>query len=265
MIHISGNRDYLSSNIGDYRDSNIRVFRDNRGMDDERKQLRAWLQAELDRQGHGAKGKLAEFLGIGANSVSRMLNDDPGKEMRDIKANELARMREFFGTLPPIVGGVSGEKISRLVPVDTPKGSVRVTGKVAANTWLDVDDMDFDFDDIEYVPASNEYPISMQFGLLIEGNCLNKIASHGDRLVCLNIIDADYRPIDGDLVIVQRSKFAGQMIERTAKRLRRAAKGFELWPESTDPTHQDPIVLYEKPDGVDIQIIGKVLWIVRRP
>ena len=228
-------------------------------MNDKRQEIRDWLQAELDRRGHGAKGQLAKFLGITNDGVTRMLNTKPGKEGRQIKADELVKMGEFFGSAPPII------KPENLVKSSAPLGSVPITGKVAANTWMDVDEMDFGYDDVEYVPSVGDFPITWQFGLRIEGNCLNKIAQDGDRLVCLDLIKAQIPPEPGDLVIVERKRFGGQMVERTAKRLRRSAKGIELWPESNDPAHQDPIVLYDRDENVDITIIGKVLWIMKKP
>lgn len=152
-----------------------------------------------------------------------------------------------------------------LTPISSPIGSVKVSGKVAANSWMSVDDMDFGYEDEEFVPSVGGYPVEWQFALKIEGNCLNKIAAHGDRLVCLNVIMARVDIMPDDLVVVERSRFEGQMIERTAKRVRQAASGFELWPESTDPAHQDPIILNEKNLGESIRIIGKVLWILRKP
>ena len=146
-----------------------------------------------------------------------------------------------------------------------PIGMIRVSGKVAANSWLSVEDMDFGYDDIDYVPSIGGYPPEWQFALVVEGNCLNKIAQHGERLVCLNTIAAGVELEPGDLAIVERKRFDGQMVERTAKRVRQAADGYELWPESNDPAHQEPIRLYRVPDDEDIQVIGKVLWIVRKP
>lgn len=146
-----------------------------------------------------------------------------------------------------------------------PIGSVRIVGRVAANTWLSVEDMDFGYDDVESVPSVGGFPVEWQFALIVEGNCLNKRASHGDVLVCLDTIKSGVDTLEDDLAIVERRRFGGQMVERTAKRVRRAADGFELWPESTDPLHQDPIRLYRVPDGEEVEIIGKVLWILRKP
>ena len=155
---------------------------------------------------------------------------------------------------------------SDLTPLEQNIDSVRVTGRVAANSWMDVDEMDFSYEDIQHVPSASGYPAKVQFGLVVDGNCLNKIARHGDVLVCLNIIATNTEVHPEDLVIVERSRYGGQMIERTAKRLRQTADGFELWPESTDPSHQEPIRLNGKTNAdEDVRIIGKVLWILRRP
>ena len=159
----------------------------------------------------------------------------------------------------------SHKPVDGLITSTAPIGMIKVTGKVAANTWLSVDDMDFTYDDMDYVPSIGSYPEDWQFAVVIEGNCLNKIAQHGERLVCLNIIAAHTDIEPGDLAIVERRRFGGQMIERTAKRVRQAADGYELWPESDDPQHQDPIRLYRVPEGEEITVIGKVLWIVRKP
>ena len=137
---------------------------------------------------------------------------------------------------------------------------IAVVGKVAANTWIDVDEMDFQQDDVEYVPSLSGYPTSAQFALRIEGNCLNKVADHNSILVCVKTATADMQIEENDLVVVERRRYGGQMVERTAKRLRMTSRGIELWPESTDPSHQKPISLYDQPeDGIEIEIIGKVI------
>lgn len=152
-----------------------------------------------------------------------------------------------------------------LVETSSTIGMIPVSGRVAANTWLSVEDMNFGYNDMDYVPTVGGYPVEWQFALIVEGNCLNKIASHGDRLVCLNTIISGVDVVSDDLAIVERRRFGGQMVERTAKRVRQAADGYELWPESNDPAHQEPIRLYRVPEGEDVQVIGKVLWILRKP
>lgn len=226
-------------------------------MTDKRQEIRDWLAAELDRQGHGAKGKLAEYLGIRPEGVTRILGK-PGKEGREVGADELLKMREFFGSQPPSL------KLD-LNPITANIETIPVRGKVAASAWMDVEEMDFGWDDMEPVPTISGYPKELQFALMVDGNCLNKKADHGDVLICLDIIGANEGYKEGDLVIVERKKYDGQMVQRTAKRVRKTAKGYELWPESNDPAHQDPINISEMTPGETVSVIGRVLWIFRKP
>lgn len=250
-------RKYKSRHICDIRYSKICDDRENLNMNDKRKEIRDWLAAELERKGHGAKGQLASFLGIRPEGVTRILGKS-GKEGREVAAEELLKMGEFFGTTPP------GLKLD-LTPVEVKLDTIPIRGKVAASSWLDVEDMDFGWDDMDPVPTISGYPKEWQFALVVEGNCLNKKASHGDVLICLDLIKAGLSFKENDLVIVERKKYDGQMVQRTAKRVRQSAKGFELWPESTDPAHQEPLILYESTPGETATVIGIVLWIFRKP
>ena len=59
---------------------------------------REWLRAHLEGRPHGVRVELARFLGFSRpDAITRMLNTDPNKESRTIKADELERMKEFFG------------------------------------------------------------------------------------------------------------------------------------------------------------------------
>ncbi|EXL06238.1 hypothetical protein BG46_15815 [Brucella anthropi] len=216
---------------------------------------KAWTKAELQRQSGVPYDNIVKYLG---GKVDQPRGDTLPKLAQALGVDPLW-LEKGISSSAPIIAKPS------LTPIQQSVGSIPVTGKVAANTWLSVDDMDFGYDDIEYVPSASGYPVELQFALKVEGNCLNKIANHGDRLICLDIAKTGIETEDGDLVIVERSRFEGQMIERTAKRLRRTADGYELWPESTDPAHQEPIKLHRVDNGDHVRIIGKVLWIMRKP
>lgn len=144
-----------------------------------------------------------------------------------------------------------------------PLVSIPVIGIVRAGLWQDADAGDNGV--YEQVPGAPEEPREWQFAYKVEGTSLNKKAQPGDHLICLDIIKANYDVREGDLVIVQRSRFDGQMIERTAKRIRRTSAGFELWPESTDPLYQEPIKLDGTDDGTEYSIVAKVLYILSKP
>jgi SOS-response transcriptional repressor LexA len=223
--------------------------------------------------------ELARSMGYArASSIQRYLTD--GEYKKPFITVELARKLEGAllgrGT-PPIssaeimqLTGVdwpteAAPRQTGLIKDDTQLTSLRVLGKVAANTWLDVTEMDFGYDDEEEIPAFSGIPREWQYVLIVDGKCLNKVANHGDKLVCLDLIKSGASAKPGDLVIVERRRFDGQMVERTAKRLRQSARGLELWPESHEPEHQDPIVLYEPNEDINMQIVAKVLWVMKKP
>lgn len=214
-----------------------------------------WTKAELQRQSGVSYDNIIKYLG---GKVDQPRGDTLKKLALALKVDPLWLETGFD---PSVIQMPKPE----LTHIQQSVGSLPVTGKVAANTWLSVDDMDFGYDDIEYVPSASGYPVELQFALKVEGNCLNKIANHGDRLICLDMVKTGIAAEDGDLVIVEKSRFEGQMIERTAKRLRRTADGYELWPESNDPAHQEPIKLNRNENGDTARIMGKVLWIMRKP
>lgn len=145
----------------------------------------------------------------------------------------------------------------------SPLASVPVIGIVRAGAWQDVNAGDNSV--FEVVPAAPDAPAEWQYAFTVEGTSLDKIALPGDILVCIDCIKSRVEIKDGDLVVVERSRFAGQMVERTAKRIRRGLAGLELWPESNDPLHQEPLLLDGLKDGDTVEVRAKVLWIMKRP
>jgi transcriptional regulator with XRE-family HTH domain len=205
----------------------------------------------------------AKDAGLGSSYVRDILR---GKT-RVPNAENIAKLATALKTTPEfLMGRSSGDSTIR--PVAARVEGVPVLGRVAASAWYAVDDHtidDIDYDDIERIPSVSGYPVEWQFGMIVEGNCLNKIAQDGDRLVCLDLIKSQIDIQEDDLVIVERTKFNGEMRQRTAKRVKRTKSGFELWPESTDPAHQEPILLDDAVKGENIRVWAKVLWVLRKP
>lgn len=216
----------------------------------------------------GSQETLGKLMGVTRGAVG---NWELGGEMGIDAMAQLSKLSGVpldwiaYNKGTPTPTAANNNADSKLVPINRPVDQIPISGRVAANTWLDVEDTIIDYDNVEYVPSLSGYPSAWQFAYRVDGNCLNKVAKHNDVLVCLNIIASGDDVFEDDLVIVQRSRFGGQMIERTAKRVRRTSRGTELWPDSTDPAHQEPIALYDSSPEIEVQIIGKVLWILRRP
>lgn len=143
-------------------------------------------------------------------------------------------------------------------------GMIPVKGRIKAGDWQDIDSWGAGVMD-EWVPSSSEYPLEWQYAFVVDGESLNRVARHGDRLICLDLGDSGSDFSDGDLVIVERSRFGGQMKERTAKRARKTLAGYELWPESNDPAHQDAIPYAGNDESDSVSVVARVLWILRKP
>lgn len=143
---------------------------------------------------------------------------------------------------------------------------VPVIGEVAAGIWLEVDVVDEPRHDPVPSILDGRYPPESQFALIVRGPSINKTARDGSTLLCVSL-DSGIAVNDGDLVIVERTRAQGAMVETTAKFVRRRNGGYELWPHSTDSRYQEPLFIDEdESDGdVSIGIKAKVLSINSAP
>lgn len=147
-------------------------------------------------------------------------------------------------------------------------GAIPVMGEVAAGVWREVEATDVSpFEPVPVAPNS-KYPAGAQYGLVVRGTSMNRIAVDGDVLVCLSVDVTE--PADNDLVIFERCRAQEGLRETTVKRLRFRDGVMELWPESDDPRFQEPIrIAGDTPEGDEAgRVIAVVDWIyrpVRRP
>ena len=141
-----------------------------------------------------------------------------------------------------------------------------VTGEVAAGQWREHDTtIDHPVYDPVPVPVDPRWPKDAQFALITRGTSINRQARDGDYLACVDARATRYQPRDDELVIVERRRDGGGLIERTAKKYKRAGEVFELWPDSDDPRWQEPIIIdpREPVEGVEVAVIAFVAWIHR--
>lgn len=160
----------------------------------------------------------------------------------------------------------SFEVTARPIPQDLP--FIPILGRVAAGQWAEIAASEETMAERQpsRFPPDPRYPISAQFDLVVEGTSINKFAQPGEMLRCVDLIETGLEIYHNDLVIVERIR-SSELRETTAKRVRRSNGRFELWPESTDPRWQDPVIV--SPGGQDqhdeIRIIAKVLYAYRTP
>ena len=202
---------------------------------------------------------LAERAGVSRITVNRL-------EQRGMCTRKQA---ELFA---PILG-LSVEALMLGGPVagnhDEPVSSVNelpVVGEVAAGIWLEADF----FDEPRFEPVAAvidpAFPPDCQFGLIVRGPSIDRTAADGATLICVST-DTGVEIKDGDLVIVERIRDQGSIVETTAKFIRRTSSGYELWPHSSDPRYQSPIKVEgeDTDQDISVSIRAKVLAISSAP
>ena len=125
---------------------------------------------------------------------------------------------------------------------------VPVYGSIAAGTPIEM----IEADELHPIPTpmKDRYPES--FLLRVKGNSMDRILPDG----ALALVDpceeatADYQPY---AVCVNG-------FDATVKRVHRLNNGFELLPDSTDPTYKPTVYDYGEPGTEAVTIIGRVVW-----
>lgn len=134
-------------------------------------------------------------------------------------------------------------------------------GEVAAGQWLDLD-AEQDYRQLQQHPitADPSYPTQAQYGLIVRGTSMNRVAAEGTVLHCLDLGIAAVEPINDDIVIVERRRADGQQREVTAKRIRRDGDTIILAPDSTEPKWK-PIRFKttKPPEDVTVSVVALVI------
>lgn len=209
----------------------------------------------------------AEAIGVKYSTYASHENGN-----REFTRNATLYARRFKTTIDWLLLGKpdGNQNQSQSVSQDAPEGTlgriqqVRVIGSVKASSWQDVTEQ-VNIEEPMYVPSASGYPAEWQYAYTVDGPSVNKTARDGDILVCVDLIKSSVDINENDLVIVERTRFGGMMLERTAKRVRQAIAGPELWPDSTDPEFQDPLPLSVAEEGEDVRVSAKVIWVLRKP
>lgn len=177
-------------------------------------------------------------------------------QIRRLEAGERKLTKEWAERLAPVLS-VSAETLlfppANLEDADpeldgpglTVEGGLDVPGDVAAGRFSTVETA-ADEAIYERVPITPDprYPRKSQYGLMVRGTSINKVAVDGDILHCVDIDTSGHQPTNGDLVIVEQVQYGGHLRERTAKIYHLGEDDMiELRPDSDDPRWQEPIMV----------------------
>lgn len=121
-------------------------------------------------------------------------------------------------------------------------------GSIAAGTPIEMEGIEDTFP----VPSEIHARFPNGFLLRVRGESMNRILPNG----CMALVDpCETVEYDGDpyAVCVDGS-------DATIKRVKALANGFELVPDSTDPTYKPVIYDYGLEETETITIIGRIVW-----
>ena len=185
--------------------------------------------------------ELADVAGVTENAVSKWENGYSEPRMGAIE-----RIAACYGLKKSNIiedGGMSR-------PTPTPDGYVEVPlyGSIAAGTPIEM----LPTDDVHPIPVIVRDKSPDAFLLKVRGESMNRVLPDG----CYALIDpAKTVECDGKPYAVCVNGY-----DATIKRVRKLANGYELVPDSTDPTYQAKLYNYNVEDTEKITVIGRVVW-----
>lgn len=184
---------------------------------------------------------LAKDLDVSSGTVGNWESSNTLPSLETI--TEIAK---YFGVS---IGALFWEELD--VPSISPYTDVKVFGRIAAGTPIEMEESESEFP--APVKLMKEHPKA--FFLTVEGESMNKALPNGSYAL---IDPAMKEPIiDNDAYALCINGH-----DATIKRVRKLNNGFQLVPDSTDPTYMAETFNYNEPGTQTITVIGKVVWYV---
>lgn len=192
--------------------------------------------------------QLAKMMGVSRAAVAQWETDETAP-----KADNLERLVQLLdlqlqaAPQEQMIFGSTGRSVS----------AMPVVGQVQASAWLEIDGETWEPTDHIPVMENPLYRRARQFALKVIGTSMNRVVQPGDYVIVATWPDLGAELRDGELVVVRRER--AMTYEVTLKRAKWNGKGWELWPESTDPRYQEPIRMDDGDREVEVSIVGKVI------
>ncbi len=198
---------------------------------------------ELREKAGMTQKELASALGITQQSVYYYESGE-----RDIKASVLIEMAAALNCTVSELLGIGRAEIVLPPNSRNEDCAVPLYGEIAAGTPIEMTTITKTVE----VPSEvrNKYPNA--FLLRVEGNSMSCILPNG----CYALVDPCKEVLcNGAPYAVCVNGYAA-----TIKRVRRLNNGFELVPDSTDPTYKPKVYDYGEDGTETVTVIGRVVW-----
>ena len=200
----------------------------------------------LIKEGYGSVSAFASKIDVPASSVYSALD-------RGMKNTRTELTDKIYRELNIDWDTASIENYTGLKTKSQTKGSfvdVPLYGSIAAGTPIEM----MEVEDTFPVPAKMHDAYPEAFLLKVEGESMNRILPNG----CYALVDpCDTAEDNGAPYAVCVNGY-----DATIKRVRRLNNGFELVPDSTDPTYPVQTYNYNEPGTETITVIGRVVYYV---
>ncbi len=230
--------------------------RQNRRMADYKTESVGFLRQLIEETGKTAT-ELARLVSVASTTLTRPLNSAEHKYA--VKFQTLQALAEKTGIAMPrslITARVSGR--------GPPPAQLHlpVRFEVAAGGFLLRDDLPQEPYGFRTVSSIPPYEFNTQWLERVVSDSMNRVIPEESTIHVVDAIEIRYRPVHGAIVVVERTRDQGALVERTVKQVELTPSGVELWPRSHNPRWSKPIYLgagLRDGEEATAEIVGVVL------
>jgi SOS-response transcriptional repressor LexA len=204
---------------------------------------KGWSQAELSRRSGVSLARIKQYC-------QGRIENPRGSTMEDLAhALGVTEQHLRYGAALPTQTGSTLDKSPVAVT------EVEVVGEVRAGSWVEAQEHDayprFTIPVVSPAPGS--------FALLVVGPSMD-LAGYleGDFVVVEPLGRDNPSPINGDHVVAERIRVDGLREVTCKEYVTSPDNPPQLWPRSSDPRYQSPLVLDDDADTATIRVLGIV-------
>ena len=190
---------------------------------------------------YGSIPKFADAVGLPAQTVYGVLR-------RGINAGSTSTVLPILAKLGIDLNWVIKNRIVEMDKEPSEFYDCNLYGSIAAGTPIEM----IEVDDTHPIPTEVHEKYPDAFLLKVKGESMNRVIPNGCYVLVdpCDTVDADMQPY---AVCVNG-------FDATVKRIRTLSNGFELVPDSTDPTYKPTVYDYGEPNTETVTVIGRVVW-----
>lgn len=173
------------------------------------------------------------------------------------RTDKLAALAQVLGvpvaTLVAEISSSDNEKAEEQVnaSVSLPVSQVQVCGEVQAGVWKEAQEWPVSDQYEITIPYDASYPGLKRYGLTVKGQSMNRVFQDGSVVIVINFAELGRLPRNGDYVVAMQRSRVSDSFEATIKAVQIKESGqMVLWPQSTEPEFQSPIILPAPDDTV---------------